>query len=628
MKQVVQWINKNFILCLFAMLVGKLFLFRFTVLADVTALGILSDLGAVCLLMALPACLVTGKWRKWLQVIIALLISTIWFASAIYYSYYGNVPTYYTLSSLNQVGQIGESITASLEPYMFLFFADFVVLLICRLFAREQQPWMRQLMARPAQRSAWQKRIIPCTAFLVSLIIIIGSLFGSKHIENSHALAKRLGVLTYQFAVGSTTEAAAQHELTDAELAELRQQVADWFAAQDQQEQTLFHGIAADHNLIVIQVEAMQNFVIGLQVNGQEITPYLNKLTQQSFYFPHVYQQIAEGNTSDAEFIMNSGAYPSVVQATSKQLTGREVPSLPRLLAAQGYQSYTFHVNDVTFWNRNEMYPAFGFTGYYDKPNFENDQFNSYGASDEQLYKFALEKLEQLQQSNQRFYAQLVTVSSHHPYKIPEQYQVLELPAELNDTQLGHYLQAMHYTDQQLGKFMEQLESKGLREESIVAIYGDHFGLQQKDNDPEWVSRQLGIDYHDTITRMNIPFIISVPDTAGEVVEQVGGQIDMLPTILNLLGIDESQSELMLFGSDLLNTDSNTIGVRYYLPKGSFFNDELLFIPGTGFEDGTAISLATHEQLQYDESLKKDYNYIMELMSMSDLYTSNYPRRE
>lgn len=69
---------------------------------------------------------------------------------------------------------------------------------------------------------------------------------------------------------------------------------------------------------------------------------------------------------------------------------------------------------------------------------------------------------------------------------------------------------------------------------------------------------------------MNIPFFIHAPNVAGEVVEQVGGQVDMLPTVLNLLGITEKGSELIIFGSDLLNVTTNIVGARYYLPTGSF----------------------------------------------------------
>lgn len=604
----------------------KLLLFRMIILNDLSWQGLASDMAAVGLLMVLPACIFTGGWRKAFQTVVAVAISTLWFAVAIYYSYYGNVPTYLTLANLNQVGQIQESITSSIEPYMLLYFIDFIIVAIVLLIWR-RKPTSRSIQWSITKDSFWRFRKYPLITLAVCLLIVVGSLYGSRHIENSHALAKRLGVITYQFAFNKT-ETVKNVEVSDEEVQELHKQIKAWIDSQSQPEHLMFHGAAADSNLIVIQVEAMQNFLIGLEVNGQTITPYLNQLAEQSFYFPYIYQQIAEGNTSDAEYMMNTGAYPSVIQSTSKQLTGKKAFSLPRLLADHGYESYTFHVNDVTFWNRNEMYPALGFTQYFDKPSFENDEFNSWGASDEQLYKVALQKMVELERKNQPFYAQLVTVSSHHPFKIPEQYQVLDLPEELEGTQLGHYLQAMHYVDGQLEQFMQQLDEQGLLEKSIIAIYGDHFGLQPKDNAADWVSDQLGINYHETISRMNIPFFIHAPGMEGEVVEQVGGQIDMLPTVLNLLGITEEGSDLILFGSDLLNAMTNVVGARYYLPTGSFFNDEVLFIPGEGFKDGHATSLKTYEPVELTNELEKEYHYIIELMTISDRYTSLYPIRK
>ncbi|MCM3633786.1 LTA synthase family protein [Paenibacillus camelliae] len=604
----------------------KLLLFRHMVLNDYSWYGIVSDAAAVGLIMVIPACIWTGAWRKVTQTIAAVAISILWFAVAIYYSYYGNVPTYYTLSNLNQVGQIRESIASSIEPYMLLFFIDFVIVAIVLLIWRDKQE-KRSIQWTISSRSIWRPRIYPMLTAVICLLVVICSLYSSRHIENSHALAKRLGVITYQLAFNQTNAMKAVQP-SEEEISELRKQVQAWLDSQSEPDQLLYNGAAAGSNLIAIQVEAMQNFVIGLEVNGQTITPYLNQLAaEQSLYFPHIYQQIAEGNTSDAEFMMNTGAYPSALQSTSKQLTGKKAYSLPRLLAQHGYESYTFHVNDVTFWNRNEMYPALGFTDYFDKPSFKNDEFNSWGASDEQLFKVALQNMLELEQRDQPFYAHLVTVSSHHPFKIPEQYQMLNLPTELEDTQLGHYLQAIHYVDRQLEQFMKQLDEHGLLEKSVVAIYGDHFGLQPKDNPPEWVSEQLGIPYHETITRMNIPFFIHAPNVAGEVVEQVGGQVDMLPTVLNLLGITEKGSELIIFGSDLLNVTTNIVGARYYLPTGSFFNDEVLFIPGEGFKDGKAVSLATFEPVALTDALEKEYNYIIELMSISDQYTTLYPIR-
>ncbi|MGE7055787.1 LTA synthase family protein, partial [Paenibacillus glucanolyticus] len=113
----------------------------------------------------------------------------------------------------------------------------------------------------------------------------------------------------------------------------------------------------------------------------------------------------------------------------------------------------------------------------------------------------------------------------------------------------------------------------------------------------------------------------------GQVIDQVGGQVDILPTVANLLGISLDQEGFTAFGQDLLNVDRNVIGMRYYLPTGSFFNNEILFVPGDGFEDGTAVSLKTLEPVADITPYRSDYDYILQLMKLSDEYVKMLPKR-
>lgn len=329
--------------------------------------------------------------------------------------------------------------------------------------------------------------------------------------------------------------------------------------------------LAKGKNVIVIQMEAFQNFPLHQSLDGQELTPVLNRLAGEGFYFPHVYQQIGPGNTSDAEFMSNTSIYPIGTLAMSTGFGDRELPSLPRLLRDKGYEAYTFHVNKVGFWNRNQLYPALGFNGYYDKGHYTNDHFNAFGASDVQLYITAVDELAKLQQKGTPFYAQLVTASSHHPFKIPDAAKRITLPEDLQDTMLGDYLTAINYTDYAIGTLIEGLKQNGLWENTVLMLYGDHFGLQPKDVPPEQVETALGMKYDSRVSRFNIPLIIHVPGMEqGRVVDRTGGQMDFVPTLANLLGIPLKEESYTAFGQDLLNVDHNVVGMRYYLPTGSF----------------------------------------------------------
>jgi lipoteichoic acid synthase len=111
------------------------------------------------------------------------------------------------------------------------------------------------------------------------------------------------------------------------------------------------------------------------------------------------------------------------------------------------------------------------------------------------------------------------------------------------------------------------------------------------------------------------------------VINQVGGQLDIMPTIANLLGISLQEQGVVHFGQDLLNIQKNVFGMRYYLPTGSFFNDHILFVPGKGFDDGTAVSLQTLQPVIDFKAYKSDYDYVMELMKLSDQYVNMLPKR-
>lgn len=611
---------------IFIVIMLKMILFRHFVFQGIQADRLLTDAAAVLSLLLLMEMLTLAKWKGAVFGTLNALLSLLLFASTVYFSYYGTVPTYTALHGLDQVLQIRSSVDSIIQPKYYLFFADVAALAVLSIVNRIK-----------GIRSEGRKRIAKPSFIGVAAILCVtvsgGYIWSGIAIPNEIVQAESLGFLDYQVAAAIK----ANQEQTALRSGSVEETAASADALQasyfDQAGETVsagtpnYFGFAKGKNVIVVQMEAFQNFAINLSVDGQTVTPVLNQLAKESFYFPHFFQQIGQGNTSDAEFMSNTSIYPTGVIAMSTGYGDRVVPSLPRLLGEKGYESDTFHINDVTFWDRNRMYPALGFTAYYDKPAFKNDHFNSFGASDEELYRVALENLQSLDKQNKPFYAQLVTASSHHPFKVPSERQRITMPDSLQGTQLGDYLTALNYTDYALGTFIEGLKASGLWENTVLVAYGDHAGLQTKDNDPAWVSEQLGIKYDGQISRFNIPLFVHVPGAEGKVVEQVGGQMDIMPTISNLLGLSLKDEGYTAFGHDLLNISRNVVGMRYYLPTGSFFNNDIFFVPGKGFEDGTAFDIRTKEPVADFSQYRGDYDYILELMKLSDNYVRLLPKR-
>ncbi|OMD70201.1 MULTISPECIES: LTA synthase family protein [Paenibacillus] len=612
----------------------KLLLLRVLFFDRIAWEWIAADVAPVLFIMGILAVITPSRVRTAVYWTFNGILSLLLFAASVYFNHFGSVPTYLALYELNQVFQVKASVESTIQTIDYLFFADFVIMAIYVLIRR----W-KHGKAYPRGRERFSSRNTRLAHMMVILVAILGgfalsanSVNSARGITNELVQAESAGFLNYEVVaaikVKEDNNLIGTGDIKDT-IAKIDELQASYpYSSKAAGTAPDYFGSQKGKNVIVIQMEAFQNFPLHQSLKGQELTPVLNKLADEGFYFPHVYQQIGPGNTSDAEFMSNTSIYPIGTLAMSTGFGDRELPSLPRLLRDKGYEAYTFHVNQVGFWNRNELYPALGFNGYYDKDYFTNDHFNAFGASDEQLYITGVEKLAELQKKGTPFYAQMVTASSHHPFQIPDSFKKISVPDELKNTMLGDYLTAINYTDYAIGTLIEGLKKNGMWDNTVLVMYGDHFGLQPQDVPPEQVESALGIPYDSRISRFNIPLIVHVPGMVqGKVVERTGGQLDILPTIANLLGVSLKEEGYTAFGHDLLNIDRNVLGMRYYLPSGSFFNDDILYVPGKDFADGKAVSLDTLKPVSDFTKYQTDYEYILKLMNLSDEYVKLLPQR-
>ena len=362
-----------------------------------------------------------------------------------------------------------------------------------------------------------------------------------------------------------------------------------------------YWGLAKGRNVIVIQVEAMQNFVIGREYEGQEIMPNLNRLIENdSFYFDNYYYQIGGGNTSDAEFTVNNSLFAPENEAAYVKYTNNDYFGLPHLLKNSGYSgAHAFHAYEPDFWNRRSAYPAQGFDTFMSLDDMEQNDMFAMGLSDIEMFRQSMEELKTYEEP---FYAFYITLSSHYPYALPEQYREIALTEEDTGTLYGFYLQAMNYTDRAIGEFLNMLDEAGLYEDSIVVIYGDHYGLANTDsNNMKRVSALLGRQYS-VYDVFSVPLIIHIPGMdRSETVSEAGGHVDVLPTLLPLLGIRNDKA--VMFGQNLLEAEEGIVCQQTHMGIGSFISNEVYFskpqnnIRGNydAYEYGTMVQLDPYQ---------------------------------
>ena len=268
---------------------------------------------------------------------------------------------------------------------------------------------------------------------------------------------------------------ANEHWLSDNSVpVESKNEAKQWFAERGNERKQLesdpLFGKYKGKNVIMVQLEAFQNFVIGQKINGQEVTPNINKLLGESMYFKNFYHQTAQGRTSDADMAANASLQPLITGSVFIRYAQHQYDSMPSTLKDNGYTTSVFHAYDGGFWNRNAMYKTLKYDTFYSKKSFKIDEPLGWSLGDTSFFR---QSVDIIKKQKQPFYSFLITLSSHHPYTLPESYQILNV-GDFKGTIFGDYLEAIHYVDASVGKLVEQLKAEGLWDNSIFLFYGDH----------------------------------------------------------------------------------------------------------------------------------------------------------
>lgn len=316
-----------------------------------------------------------------------------------------------------------------------------------------------------------------------------------------------------------------------------------------------YFGIAKGKNLIFIQVESLEDFVIGKTINNQEITPVLNNLVSKSLYFPNIFEQVNEGTSSDCDLMANTSILPLRRGCTFFRYPTTNFNSMPKILESNGYSTIAIHPDKGSFWNySNALTQGIAFQTFKDYFAFTDDESIGMGLSDKRYFEQVVPMLKELPKP---FYAFNVTLTNHGPFDLPEEYRVLGLDSELNKSELGGYFESVHYTDAQIGHYLDLLDKEGILENSIIAIMGDHTGVHKYYNS-SINSLSTKEDWYLDDGNPTVPLIIYNPSVnEGKTFDLYGGQIDLMPTLLYMLGIPSGQYENSALGRNLLNTQKS-----------------------------------------------------------------------
>lgn len=521
--------------------------------------------------------------------------SVIMFADTMYFNYYNQTASIQQIYQVSNVAKVPSSFIATLIPASFFIIWDIPIALY--YFKKAAKNWEE----KEKENDHGKKLRMGLNVGAILLIAFLATnpfqytLF--SRINHAAFFTNHIRDIIEVSVEAVYTELWEPKEVLNV----VKEEKEDFVEPVTKEETTLnCAGVAEGKNLIVIQLEAFQNFVIGASYNGQEITPNLNKLVaKDSIYFDNYYSIIGKGNTADAEFATLNSLYPVIDGESYRLYTKNAYNGLPWQLKEEGYETFGFHGNEAVFWNRKEAYPYQGIDHFYNLENMDQKELIGLGISDSSVFSQMIDVLEQ---SEKPFFSFVVSLTSHHPYELPEEYCELNILPEDEGSKFANYLQSVHYTDQAIGELIEKLKKKGLYERTTIAFYGDHHGLNcTMDDNDVYVGRYLGHDYGYE-EMLKVPCIIHIPGSGiTKKISTLGCQVDFLPTIATLMNFKIEQPYIM--GQNLLMTEHGFAAFTAYLFDGSFAYDNVMFkVSREGiFEGSTAWNRDNLEKVKIDE---------------------------
>ncbi|UQS81646.1 LTA synthase family protein [Bombilactobacillus folatiphilus] len=543
------------------------------------------------------------------MMIIDAITSTWLFANILYYREFSDFLTLTLIKgSSSASNNLGTSILGIILPTDFLAFSDVAILIILLIIKFIKLDKTKLNFKIPLTITG-----IAVVSFGINLTLAQQDRSGllTRTFDNNY-IVKYLGLNAYSVydTIKAAKTSAVKANADSSDMKTVKKYINNNYVAPNVQ----YTGVAKGKNVFVIHLESFQQFLIDFKWDGQEVTPNLNKIyhEQNTLSFDNFFNQVGQGKTADAEMMMENSLFGLPEGAAMvTDGTSNTFQAAPAILDQHGYTTASFHGDVPSFWNRDNTYKSWGYDYFFSSNYYKQKKsYNiGYGMKDKIFMKDTANYIQKLPQP---FYSKIITVTNHYPYLLDKKNQSIA-KTDTGDSTVDGYVQTAHYLDQSVGEFMNWLKATGLDKNSMVVFYGDHYGISG--NHKKAVAKLLGkkkFNDFDNAQFQRVPFMIHMKGIQGGINHTYGGEIDALPTILNLLGVNNKDN--IQFGSDLLAPNHpQLVAFR----DGDFVSPEFTKVNGAYYytKNGTPAKNLSKDQHSRLETMS---NQVATELSLSD----------
>ena len=551
-----------------------------------------------------------GRKSYWIMVIIDFLLSLWLFSNILYYREFSDfLSTSIIKTSGSTSDNLGKSIAGITKGTDFLVFLDVVIIVLLIAF-KVFKIDVRRLKLKVSLLIEGLAVVLIGTNLTMAQKDRSGLL--TRTFDNNY-IVKYLGLNAFAVYDGVKTAQnnAIMAKANHSDLKTVQSYIKKNYIAPNPE----YYGVAKNKNVLVIHLESFQQFLIDYKWHGKEVTPNLNKLyhANDTISFDNFFNQVGQGKTSDAEMMLENSIFGlQSGSAMSSYGTSNTFESAPAILGQKaGYTSAVMHGGAGSFWNRDNAYKSFGYNYFMPLSYYQNKKgyYLGYGIKDKLFFDQSIKYMEHLPQP---FYLKMITVTNHYPYDLDKKNQSID-KTDTGDKTVDGYVQTAHYLDQAIGELMSYLKKSGLEKNTLIMLYGDHYGISGNHHK---ASAQLldkdSFNNFDNLQFQRVPLMFHMPGLKGGINHTYGGEIDVRPTLFNLLGINDQN--MIQFGHSLLAKNAPQIVAQR---NGDFITPKYSKVEGSYYytQSGKRI---THPSKKVKAKLASISNTVTTELSLSD----------